>query len=108
MTTMGFRFGPYGLSFEHSHPGTNAGVAMFGGGRVERREVVSADWPLLIASCRECRRLQHLVADRFQVTEDGLRHRCRFCDVPFAVRHADAVALGVDVSPRSDHIHRCA
>jgi hypothetical protein len=39
--------------------------------------------------------LQHLVADRFDIADDGVRHRCTFCDVPFAVRWEDAVALGV-------------
>src|SRR4051812_32793519 len=101
MTTKRWPLGSYGLSSDRTHAGTNAGVAMWwGGGRDERRRSVPADWPLLIASCRACRRLQHLAADRFQTTEDGLRHRCRFCDVPFAVREDDAIALGVDLTQK--------
>jgi hypothetical protein len=64
------------------------------GGR-EQRDAVSEGWSLLIASCRECRRLQHLVADRFEITPDGAHHRCPFCDVLFPIRWEDAVALGV-------------
>jgi hypothetical protein len=64
-------------------------------GRRDRRGPVSPGWPLLIASCRECRRLQSLAADRVDLTDDGAQHRCKFCDVAFSVRWDDAIALGI-------------
>jgi hypothetical protein len=61
--------------------------------------------------------LQHLAAERLEITPDGARHRCPFCDVEFAVRLEDAVALGV-VDERglvtithpngSTQLHHCA
>jgi hypothetical protein len=64
------------------------------GGR-EQRASVSEGWSLLIASCRACRRLQHLAAERVEITTDGAHHRCPFCDEVYPIRWEDAVALGV-------------
>ena len=74
-------------------------MAMIRIGRRDRRDPVSPDWPLLIASCRECRRLQSLAADRVEVTPEGAHHGCKFCDVSFPIRWRDAVALGIVDEP---------
>jgi hypothetical protein len=61
---------------------------------VERRWSDGSQLPI-VAPCRRCSQPQLLSAARIEVQDGKAMHRCRACNVWFAIRWDDAVALGV-------------